>query len=97
MDSVEGAFDVDILTTEEASRLTHVKEGTLRYWRATRQGPPWFKLGPRKIAYRRSQVEAWMREQYDASAVDPKAGKPPSRPTTPPATPRRLAPKARRK
>ena len=44
-----------------------MKAGTLRYWRSTGQGPAWFRLGPRKIAYRRSDVERWIREQFDRS------------------------------
>jgi predicted DNA-binding transcriptional regulator AlpA len=61
----------DVITSTETSELTRVKEGTLRYWRATNQGPPWFRLGPRRIAYRRSDVEKWMRKQYERSYVDP--------------------------
>ena len=61
----------DVMTSEETSELTHVKAGTLRYWRSTGQGPAWFRLGPRKIAYRRSDVERWMREQFDRSYTDP--------------------------
>ena len=41
--------------------------GTLRYWRATRQGPPWFRVGDRRIGYLRSDVEAWLAEQYKTS------------------------------
>lgn len=63
----------DVISSEETSRLTSVREGTLRYWRSTGQGPAWFRLGARKIAYRRSDVERWMGEQYKRSYVDPTA------------------------
>jgi predicted DNA-binding transcriptional regulator AlpA len=60
---------VDELWNEaETSERTRVARGTLRYWRSTKQGPRWFRLGDRKIAYLRSDVEAWLAEQYDASA-----------------------------
>jgi prophage regulatory protein len=61
----------DVLTSAETAELTHIKEGTLRYWRATGQGPAWFRLGPRRIAYRRSDVEQWIRSQFANSYVDP--------------------------
>ena len=61
----------EMLTSAETAELTHIKEGTLRYWRATGQGPPWFRLGPRRIAYRRSDVEQWIRSQFANSYVDP--------------------------
>jgi predicted DNA-binding transcriptional regulator AlpA len=63
----------DTTDSEGVSAMTGVKTGTLRYWRSTGQGPAWFRLGPRKIAYRRSDVERWMREQYEASYTDPAA------------------------
>jgi len=38
--------------------------GTLRYWRATDQGPPSFTLGPRgRVVYRRSEIEKWIADQ----------------------------------
>lgn len=61
----------DVITSSETSEMTKVAEGTLRYWRSTGQGPAWFRLGPRRIAYRRSDVEKWMRKQYEHSYVDP--------------------------
>ena len=62
--------------TEEAARLTGVNAGTLRYWRSTNQGPPWFRLGPRKIAYLRSDLERWLRDQIDATYVNPEKASP---------------------
>jgi predicted DNA-binding transcriptional regulator AlpA len=63
----------EVLSSGETSELTKVKEGTLRYWRSTGQGPAWFRLGPRRIAYLRSDVERWMRTQYEGSYTDPSA------------------------
>jgi predicted DNA-binding transcriptional regulator AlpA len=61
----------DVITSQETSEMTRVKEGTLRYWRSTHQGPAWFRLGPRRIAYLRRDVERWMSEQYERSYRDP--------------------------
>jgi hypothetical protein len=61
----------EVLSSAETSELTRVKAGTLRYWRSTGQGPAWFRLGPRKIAYLRGDVESWMRSQYERSYTQP--------------------------
>ncbi len=36
---------------------------TLQTWRANGVGPAWQPVGPRRVAYRRSAVEAWLAEQ----------------------------------
>jgi predicted DNA-binding transcriptional regulator AlpA len=61
----------DVLTAQEVYELTHVNPGTLRYWRSIGRGPAWFRLGPRKIAYRRSDVERWLQAQLDGSYTEP--------------------------
>ena len=61
----------DVLTAQEVHELTHVNQGTLRYWRSIGRGPAWFRLGPRQIAYRRSDVERWLRTQLDNSYTEP--------------------------
>lgn len=55
-----------LLTTAEASELLHVPVATLRWWRHTGTGPRSFRLGARKVMYRRSDVIAWLEEQYNA-------------------------------
>ena len=58
----------DLLDIPEVSKLTHVPEATLRYWRHKRTtGPKSFKVGPRRVMYKREDVEAWIEEQYAAS------------------------------
>lgn len=42
-------------------------ESTLRYWRHIGVGPVSFKIG-RRVAYRRSDVDAWLAIQYDQTA-----------------------------
>jgi predicted DNA-binding transcriptional regulator AlpA len=34
--------------------------GTLAYWRSAGTGPPYFRLAPRLIRYRRSALEEWI-------------------------------------
>ena len=49
-----------ILNTNEVSRLTSVPIATLRWWRHQGMGPRSFKLGPRKVMYKESDVIAKM-------------------------------------
>lgn len=55
-----------ILTTAEAAEMLRTPVGTLRYWRHQGTGPKSFKLGAKRVAYLREDVEAWLREQYEA-------------------------------
>jgi prophage regulatory protein len=55
-----------ILNTNEVSRLTSVPIATLRWWRHQGMGPRSFKLGPRKVIYKESDVIAWLDQQYAA-------------------------------
>jgi predicted DNA-binding transcriptional regulator AlpA len=55
-----------ILDTDEVSRLLSVPIPTLRWWRHQGMGPKSFKLGPRKVMYKESDVLAWIEEQYEA-------------------------------
>ena len=52
----------DFLTQEEAAAELQVCERTLDRWRRLDEGPPITKLG-RRILYRRSSVQAWLRAQ----------------------------------
>lgn len=54
----------EILFTADVSKQTGIPEATLRYWRFQGIGPKSFKLGPRKVAYKASDVEAWIEQQY---------------------------------
>lgn len=55
-------------TTEKTGEVTGIPPATLRYWRHKGEGPKSFKVGAKKVLYRREDVEAWMAEQYAASA-----------------------------
>ena len=60
----------DLLSIEQVAELTTVPVNTLRYWRAQNSGvgPRSFKLGPKRVAYRRSDVEEWLQALYEAGA-----------------------------
>lgn len=56
----------DLMFTKEVAVETRVPEATLRYWRHLGKGPRSFRLGGKRVAYRRADVEAWLDEQYRA-------------------------------
>lgn len=56
-----------VLDTNEAAAYVGIKAGTLRGWRHEGHGPKWFKLGPRKVGYLRSELDAWLRDQIRGS------------------------------
>jgi predicted DNA-binding transcriptional regulator AlpA len=56
-----------LLDTDEVAELIGIKSQTLRYWRHIgNQGPRSFRMGGRRVYYRREDVEAWVNEQYNA-------------------------------
>lgn len=53
------------LTTAQTSELLNVPVATLRWWRHTGQGPRSFRMGARKVMYRRADIETWLKSRYD--------------------------------
>lgn len=59
-----------VLKIQAVSERTGVPVATLRYWRHVGDiGPKSFKLGPKLVAYREEDVEAWLQEQYAATST----------------------------
>ena len=63
---------VELLTTEEVAALLRRPAGTIRQWRHRGYGPKGFRLGG-AVVYRRSAVEAWVRDCEEAQTTDPAA------------------------
>jgi predicted DNA-binding transcriptional regulator AlpA len=53
----------DLLTTAQVSKQYAIAVSTLGNWRWKRQGPPFVRIGSKKIVYRRADVDAWLRQQ----------------------------------
>lgn len=54
--------DVDVIYVDEraASRITSISTITFQCWRARKKGgPPWRKLGGKKIVYKLDELIAW--------------------------------------
>lgn len=54
----------DIMFTEEVAELSRKSVATIRWLRATGQGPRSGRLGKR-VVYRRSDVEAWIEGAFE--------------------------------
>ncbi len=53
-----------LLTIKQLEETGLGPEATLRFWRHTGYGPPSAKIG-RRVMYRESDVEAWIKAQFD--------------------------------
>ena len=49
-----------ILSENEIAERIGSPPRTLQRWRATGEGPPYVRLGPRRIGYRVEDVSAWL-------------------------------------
>jgi predicted DNA-binding transcriptional regulator AlpA len=47
------------LTEAEFADRYHLGRRTVQRWRQTGEGPPWCRLGQRRILYRLTDIEAW--------------------------------------
>jgi prophage regulatory protein len=64
-----------LLSTREVAGRIRVPEATLRYWRHRNQGegPPSFRLGPRRVVYAEDKLIAWVTAQ-EAAEIDRRQG-----------------------
>jgi predicted DNA-binding transcriptional regulator AlpA len=65
--STESTEDDPLLSPEQVYTWLGVSEATLRRWRDKGVGPAYIRApGGRVIRYRRSDVEAWLREHQES-------------------------------
>lgn len=57
----------ELLRPADVEAEKGISAKTLEVWRRRGIGPAWFRLGPRRVVYRRSAVEAWIAEQERAA------------------------------
>lgn len=57
---------MDLMTTTEVAEYLTIPEATLRFYRHKGTGPKAFRLGGRRVTYRRADVDAWLLEQINA-------------------------------
>jgi predicted DNA-binding transcriptional regulator AlpA len=56
----EQVSNIALITERELSKLLKVSVSSLARWRQSGHGPRFLALGPRRIIYRRSDVDAWL-------------------------------------
>lgn len=61
----------DILLTPEASTHLHISESTLEKWRIRGDGPPFIRLGSRKVGYLRADLDEWLASRRRRSTSEP--------------------------
>lgn len=63
----------ETLLNDPAAKVLGIKGPTLRVWRHLGRGPRYIRLGEgrfSRVAYRRSDLEAWLRERTFTSTAD---------------------------
>lgn len=58
-----------LLTTNEAAEVLHTPAATLRWWRHQGTGPRSFRLGARRVMYKKADLLSWLQSQYDAGTT----------------------------
>lgn len=56
----ESTRDSEFLTDAQLCELLHVDARTTLRWRTDGGGPSFVRVGPRRLLYRRAEVEAWL-------------------------------------
>ena len=65
----------EFITGPEAAELLRVTQQTLYLWRKRGEGPPWARVGPRRVTYRRSRLLEYV-EASETGRVKRKPGRP---------------------
>ncbi|MGE0724344.1 MAG: helix-turn-helix transcriptional regulator [Alphaproteobacteria bacterium] len=73
MNAIPASHDDKILTAEETAAYLRTTERTLQDWRLDGTGPQFIRIGHRSIRYRKSAVDAWLRDRTFASTTVEKA------------------------
>jgi excisionase family DNA binding protein len=59
--------EAEFMTDEQLAKLLRVDKRTTARWRVDHGGPPYLRVGPRHILYRRCDVEEWIRQRTFAN------------------------------
>jgi hypothetical protein len=50
----------EFLLTQELARQLRLSDRSLELWRRSGVGPPFLRISPKRVVYRREDVEAWL-------------------------------------
>jgi len=59
-----------LMTRREVAEMLGMQPNTLARWAWKKEGPPFIKVGPKAVRYRRSEVMAWL---WRRAGIDPAA------------------------
>ncbi len=59
-----------LLIEQEVAPILRVSIRTLQKWRVNGKGPPFIRVSARAIRYRRSDLDAWVRDRLRSSTTD---------------------------
>lgn len=59
-----------LLTTDDIAELCNVAVPTVKSWRRSNTGPPWFALTPGCIRYDEAEVLTWLESRRSATGDD---------------------------
>ncbi len=68
--------DPVFLTASQTARLLNTTERTLERWRRADYGPPYLRLGKRRVGYRQQDVESWAAGRTFAGRTEERAPRP---------------------
>jgi predicted DNA-binding transcriptional regulator AlpA len=68
---LNNAPPTEILLTREASSYLHASESTLEKWRIRGDGPPFIRIGSRKVGYLRTDLDEWLASRRRTSTSEP--------------------------
>jgi predicted DNA-binding transcriptional regulator AlpA len=60
----------ECMRTDAAAHYLGIANSTLNKTRLTGDGPPFVKVGPRAVAYRRADLDAWLETRVRRSTSD---------------------------
>lgn len=60
MSAEEVPSEAVYIDERELSKRLGVARVTLSLWRRNASGPPWYRLGARRVVYKWPEVEAWV-------------------------------------
>ncbi len=63
---------MELLNTHEVAAELGLSERTLESWRWKGQGPPFLRIGPRRVVYTREDLRDWLVRQRRDPAAPPR-------------------------
>ena len=62
---------VNMMTPRDAARYMGVDFNTVKRWRRTGEGPPFYRYSSRCVRYKRAELDAWIAQHSDPNTDSP--------------------------